>query len=64
MNLGDIVYLRVATERSPGMITGILIRPTGKSYWVSWCDATETLHYDIELTSEFVPEYAQESESE
>jgi hypothetical protein len=50
-SLGQIVYHRCAPEE-PGVVTGILQRPTGYSYYVTWGDRTEAAHYDIELTTE------------
>lgn len=49
-NMGDTVYLKMGEEKS-GMITGIVFRPHGMLYYVSW-GLTETVHYDIELTTE------------
>lgn len=55
---GDIVFLRVRVERFPGMITGIIVRPVGGFlYQVAWGDKTETNHFEVELTREFVPDY-------
>lgn len=53
--LGDIVYRKVDPE-DKGMITGIIFRPTGVLYGVSWKDGEETTCYDIELTTH--PEFA------
>jgi hypothetical protein len=53
--IGDIVYLRVATERSPGMVTGILQRPSHIQYLVTWETCEETHHFACELTDEFEP---------
>lgn len=49
-NLGDIVYM-VVDQEGPGMVTGIVFRPHGITYLVTWGDSHETSHYDIELTS-------------
>ncbi len=51
--LGDVVYLKVNAECS-GMVTGILFRPQGVRYFITWGNANETSHYDIELTNEKV----------
>lgn len=49
-NLGEIVYLKIKPEEA-GMITGLLFRPHSVSYYVTWGNANETTHYDIELTT-------------
>lgn len=54
--IGDIVYLRVVQERSPGIVTGYGIRPGNLvMYYVSWDDGCERLHYDLELCKEYCP---------
>ena len=60
-SLGEIVYLRMREDKKQGMITGVTIRP-GKdgstmSYNVTWGDTAETMHYSIELTREYLPEF-------
>lgn len=50
-SLGEKVYLVVDPDEQ-GMVTGILFRPHGVSYCVTWGNADETTHYDIELTAE------------
>jgi hypothetical protein len=49
--MGDVVYLRV-DQSETGMVTGIVQRPAGYTYLVSWHDRTESEHSCIELTSE------------
>jgi hypothetical protein len=58
--LGDIVYYRLARERLPGLVTGIKLTPQGLSYLVSWPDHQEHQHYEMELSTEFVPDYGAE----
>jgi hypothetical protein len=56
--LGDVVYLRVRTDRIPGLIAGIVIRPGTLIYIVCWGNSgAETWHYEIELTAEYVPDF-------
>lgn len=51
-SLGQVVYLKIDTEEV-GMITGILFRPNGASYAVTWAsNLTEDFHFDIELTAD------------
>ncbi len=51
-SMGQIVYLRIDTEEA-GMVTGILFRPTGHTYAVTWAsNLEESFHYDIELTAD------------
>lgn len=49
--MGDIVYLKISPEYG-GMVTGLMFRPTGVTYYITWQGAAETCHYDIELTTE------------
>jgi len=49
--LQDIVYLRLNPEVK-GVVTGILFRPHGVLYFVSWEGEPEGSHYDFELTKE------------
>jgi len=51
-SIGQIVYLKIKAE-VPGMVTGILVRPTGPLFLVTWSsDMTERYHYAVELTAE------------
>ena len=61
-SVGDIVYHRLATERCKGLITGLYVRSDGLGYWVTWADRCETQHYEFELSTEYVPDYAAETE--
>ena len=57
---GDTVYLRVNEDKKKGMVVGIHLRPGSQtSYSVCWAGGTETCHYEMELTSEYIPEYAE-----
>jgi hypothetical protein len=55
--LGDVVYLRVNDECKPGMVTGVNIRPSGTLYAVTWRGGSENLHFELELTGEYVPDF-------
>ncbi len=46
-----LLYLRIAPEEA-GMLTGILSRPNGLTYYVTWGDREETAHFEGELTDE------------
>lgn len=51
----DIVFLRVAKDRTPGMVTGVTIRPNGSIiYEITW-GGSVTNHFDCELSSEWIP---------
>jgi hypothetical protein len=55
---GDVVFLKIRTERIPGMVTAIHIYPGTASFMVCWAsDGRETCHYALELTPEFIPDY-------
>jgi len=50
--LGQTVYLKLRSDAA-GMVTGILFRPSGHSYLVTWAsDMSERYHYECELTLE------------
>lgn len=50
-HLGQTVYLAVNAEQQ-GMVTGILFRPNGFAYYVTFADGQERTHYEMELTAE------------
>jgi hypothetical protein len=51
-HIGDQVWYKTKTDAS-GVVTGILFRPHGAIYLVTWSDdLTERYHYDIELSPE------------
>jgi hypothetical protein len=57
--LREKVYLRLREDRTPGFISGVVIKTDGVSYFVSWPDTrTETLHYEFELCRNFDPEWS------
>ena len=47
---GQEVFLKCDADQKRGMVTGIVMRPTGVGYYVSWGDKTEVFHYVFELT--------------
>lgn len=49
--LGQTVYLAIHGA-SVGMVTGIVFRPVGVTYYVTWSDFSERSHYACELTDE------------
>lgn len=56
--LGDSVWFKLDREKE-GMVTGILFRPSGVIYKVTWEDMSEKDHYECELTA--TPEEAKKS---
>ena len=58
-NLAQTVYLVIDGESS-GMVTGIVFRPIGVTYYVTWADFNERSHYECELTAE--PNYSNEQQ--
>ena len=50
-SIGETVYHRASAEEK-GIVTGILFRPTGVCYYVTWKDRTESASYEIELNKE------------
>jgi hypothetical protein len=58
--LKDIVFLRLAQERSPGMIIAIKVGVDNDIFYgVTWEDCSTTWHYGSELTHEFIPCYTE-----
>jgi hypothetical protein len=51
------LYLRVRDEPIRGMVTSIHVHPGSVLYYVTWGDGESSPHYDIELSSEYMPEY-------
>lgn len=49
--LGEIVNYRVDDEQT-GVVTGILYRPDGVAYMVTWDDKNEQAHFACELTKQ------------
>lgn len=59
---GDVVFLRVRDERYRGMVTSVVLMPSGILYAVSWEGYEVTNHYGFELTKVFVPDYGIDAE--
>lgn len=55
----EIVYMRIASERRPGMVVGLIIRGNQLLYEVQFEDRF-TCHYEAELSSEYVPDFGVE----
>jgi hypothetical protein len=51
IRIGSTVYLKVG-DGEPAMVTGIILRPGCKMYYITWGTAVETVHYAMELTLE------------
>lgn len=49
--IGQIIYHKL-NPADPGMVTGLIIRPRGHGYYVTWDDLEESHHYEMELTDE------------
>jgi hypothetical protein len=62
-DFGDTVFLRLEmTERCPGFVTGMTVRPGGLiSYEVTWTNGC-TDHYEFELTTEWVQFFNDQTE--
>lgn len=55
--LGDIVYLKVRSDKIRGMVTGIKFYPGGCFYSITWGNGNDSAHYGLELSTEYVAEY-------
>jgi hypothetical protein len=49
--IGQVVRLRVAAEPDDGLVTGYLVDAHGVTYRVGWSDASDSMHYALELTA-------------
>lgn len=58
--IGDTVYHRLADSRTPGLVTGYIVRPNGCCYYITWPGRHESAHYDLELDGEYTPNFAAE----
>lgn len=58
--IGSIVYAKVSTDAERGMVTAVRVDPNGVTYYVEWESGTMALHYAMELSTEFVPDYEHE----
>lgn len=47
--IGSMVYLKADDEPRRGMVTGILLRPTGPVLLVTWAGGDERHHFACEL---------------
>ena len=55
--LGQTVFLKIAIERMPGMITSVTENIDGSViYGVTWGTGNEGRYYAAELTDEYVPD--------
>jgi len=50
-SFGSEVFLRCDADQDKGLVTGIVLRPGGCGYFVSWGNKCETFHYSFELSS-------------
>ena len=60
---GSVVYQRAADEKCRGIVTGFLQSAPESPvvYIVSWGDGREGNHFAVELSDEYLPDYAEES---
>lgn len=57
-SFGDVVFLRLRSDRVSGMVTRLNVTNNGVTYGVTWgVDARESWHFDYELTGEYLPSY-------
>jgi hypothetical protein len=51
LKLGQVVYFKIDAEQVPYMVTGIMVRSSGLTYFVSYC-GTEVVAWEYEITTE------------
>lgn len=54
--IGQTVFCRLDEDPTPGLVTGIVFRPGGPTYYVTWPDKLERMHYALELSE--TPRYS------
>ena len=63
--IGDVVYLIVNNEPERGMITGVMFNANNSiTYEVTWAGGSSTWCYDVELSTEYVPDYGRDGGSD
>lgn len=60
--LTQTVFLRLAADREPGMVTGYQIGPFGIMYEISWPCTRVSRHWACEITDHYIPDYARDTE--
>lgn len=56
-DFGDVVYHRTAKEPRKGIVVGWNVRPNVIQYCVAWASDSCEVHFDMELTTVFEPDY-------
>lgn len=60
-DFGEIVYLKIRSERVKGMVTGYYINHSTLMIAITWADTLHEIHhYPFELTKEFTLDYENE----
>lgn len=62
--IGQTVYLRMQDEKRRGMITGYMVDDSSVMFRVAWGNATDSIHYAIELTATYQPEFIADAAEE
>lgn len=57
--IGEVVYLRLRDEPKRGMVTRVQFNGVAL-YEIAWADASSSWHYEVELSNEYVPDFARE----
>jgi hypothetical protein len=58
-DFGDTVYRKNARERDAGIVTGLVLSVNGSlTYRIAWEDGHDGFHFEIELTDQYVEDYA------
>jgi hypothetical protein len=61
---GDIVFLKVCTDRYQGMITRAIVSPAGIIYMVTWEGGDKSNHFAMELSTTFERDWSVEANNE
>lgn len=57
--IGANVFLTNADEPIKGVIISVIFTDRSERYEVGWPSAESTVHYEFELTTEFIPNFPQ-----
>lgn len=64
--IGDVVYLRSRDDAMRGIVCGLQAFGSASvpciSYQLCWGNGTNTWHYDLELSTQYIPDWSQADE--
>jgi len=61
--IGDIVYQKVASDESPGMVTAVRLGPSGSVGYSVSAEHGDGFYFECELTDVYIPDYGQKEDA-